>query len=270
MAIQSAEAVALKVQAGSFAEFADRWIYVFTAALFFATVLAGFIPDSMQKLDAVAAGTRPPLPGFMHFHAFMMGTWITLLLTQTTLMATGKKRWHMKLGIVAVAVAPAVVVSMVGVAGAALTQLATVPAGVMPAEALSNAKFALTNILLEQIRMVFLFPALVIWALLVRREDPETHKRLIIIATLPLLSAAIDRITWLPGTVPASPASIHITELLWLAPVLIYDLWRRGRLHRAYVIGIALNLPFVLFSYFSWGTDWWLRSAPKIFGIQSW
>lgn len=38
------------------------------------------------------------------------------------------------------------------------------------------------------------------WALLVRREDPETHKRLIIIATLPLLSAAIDRIAWLPTT----------------------------------------------------------------------
>jgi hypothetical protein len=240
------------------------------AALFFATVLTGFIPTSMQKLAAVAAGERMPLPGFMHFHAFMMGTWITLLLVQTTLMATGKKGWHMKLGLVSVAVAPAVLVSMVGVTGATFTQLATLPAGVMPAEALSDVKFFLSNILLEQIREVLLFPAFIIWALLVRREDPEMHKRLIIIATLPLLSAAIDRVTWLPSTLPASPASMYITQLLWLAPVLIYDLWRRGRLHRAYVIGIGLNLPFMLFSYLSWGTDWWLATAPTIFGIQRW
>jgi hypothetical protein len=159
---------------------------------------------------------------------------------------------------------------MVGVTGATFTQLATLPAGVMPAEALSDVKFFLSNILLEQIREVLLFPAFIIWALLVRREDPEMHKRLIIIATLPLLSAAIDRVTWLPSTLPASPASMYITQLLWLAPVLIYDLWRRGRLHRAYVIGIGLNLPFMLFSYLSWGTDWWLATAPTIFGIQRW
>ena len=270
MATQSAEAVGVKVQAGSFAEFADRWIYVFMAALFFATVLTGFIPTSLQKLAAVDAGQRPPLPGFMHFHAFMMGTWITLLLVQTTLMATGNKGWHMKLGLVSIAVAPAVLVSMVGVAGATLTQLALMPAGMMPDEALSGLKFVLSNILLEQIRIVFLFPALIIWALLVRREDPETHKRLIIIATVPALSAAIDRIAWIPSTLPESAASMYITQLLWLAPALIYDLWRRGRLHKAYVIGIALNLPFIVFSYFSWGTDWWLAAAPTIFGIESW
>lgn len=270
MATQSAEAIGVGNQTGSFTQLADRWIYVFMAALFFATVLVGFIPTSLQKLAAVDGGQRPPLPGFMHFHAFMMGTWMMLLLAQTTLSAMGNMRWHTKLGFASVAVAPAVLVSMVGVAGATLTQLALMPAGMMPAEALSGAKFALSNILLEQIRVVFLFPAFIIWALLVRREDPETHKRLMILAIVPTLPAAIDRIDWIPTTLPGSPVSMHVTQLLWFAPALAYDLWRRGRLHKAYVIGIGLNLPFVVFSYLAWGTDWWLAMAPTIFGIQSW
>jgi len=270
MATQYSETVGVNVRVGAFAEIADRWIYVFMAALFFVTVLTGFIPTSIQKLAAVEAGERMPLPGFMHFHALMMGTWITLLLAQTTLMATGKRGWHMKLGLVSVALVPAILVSMVGVSGATFTQLATIPAGAMPAEALNGAKVGLSNIVLEQIRVVLVFPAFIMWALLVRREDPETHKRLMILATLPPLSAAIDRIAWLPNTAPDSPVSIYITQLMWLAPVLIYDLWRRGRLHRAYVVGIGLNLPLILFSYFSWGADWWLAMAPQIFGIQDW
>lgn len=41
-------------------------------------------------------------------------------------------------------------------------------------------------------------------------------------------------------------------------------------LHKAYVIGIALNLPFSLFSFLAWGTDWRLATAPKILGIPRW
>lgn len=269
MATQAAEAVGLK-PAGSFAAFADRWIWVFMAALLFATVLVGFIPASIGKLEAVSTGARPPLPGFMHFHALMMGAWISLLLIQSTLMATGKSRWHMQLGIVSVVLAPAVVVSMVGVVGAGFVQLASAPPGAIPAEVLAESKFFTSNLILEQVRVVLLFPAFVIWALLVRKDHPDTHKRLMFIATIPPLSAAIDRIAWLPSTLPASPASIFITQLIWLAPLLIYDLWRRGSLHKACVIGIALNLPFIVFSYLNWGTDWWLATAPKLFGIQSW
>jgi hypothetical protein len=270
MATQAAETVSIRSGAGTFAALADRWIYVFMAALLFATVLTGFIPASMGKLEAVTAGVRPPFPGFMHFHAVMMGAWISLLLVQSTLMATGKRGWHMRLGIVSVVLVPAVVVSMVGIVAATFVQLATLPPGAMPPDDLAVGKFFASNLILEQTRVVILFPALIIWALLVRREDPETHKRLIFVATLPPLSAAIDRIEWLPTSLPASPASIFVTQLLWLAPLLIYDLWRRGRLHKAYVIGIALNLPFIIFSYLNWGTDWWMATAPKLFGIQSW
>ena len=38
----------------------DRWIFVFMAAWFIAIVLAGFIPDSLMKIEMVRTGQRPP------------------------------------------------------------------------------------------------------------------------------------------------------------------------------------------------------------------
>lgn len=270
MATQASEAVGARTGTHALAKLVDRWIWAFTAALFFVTVLVGFIPDSIGLLNTLSAGERPPLSGFAHFHAVMMGTWIVLLLAQTSLMATDNRSLHMKLGLVAVVIAPAVVISMVGVSGASFLKLATWPDGMATPELVSDYKVGETNILLEQIRMAVLFPALVIWALMVRREDPDTHKRLFFVATVGPLSAAIDRITWLPTTWPDSPLSLYVTELIWLSPLLIYDLWRRGRLHKAWVIGIAVHVPFAVFSMSVWGTDWWLETAPKLYGIQNW
>src|SRR6478735_11232408 len=91
--------------------FVDRWIWVFTAALFVATVLAGFVPDSLAKIAAVQAGARPPFPPILHVHAVLMGSWMTLLLVQTTLMATGRGAWHKQLGMLSLGLAPAIVVA---------------------------------------------------------------------------------------------------------------------------------------------------------------
>ena len=91
--------------------FVDRWIFVFMAAFLLAAALAGFIPDSLEKVAAVESGRRPPLPPVMHMHAVLMGTWLTLLLAQTTLMATGQARYHRQLGMASLVLAPAIVLT---------------------------------------------------------------------------------------------------------------------------------------------------------------
>src|SRR6476646_7212904 len=88
----------------------DRWIFVFMAVWFIAIVLAGFIPDSLEKIAAVQSGARPPFPLVLHFHAVLMGSFLLLLLTQATLMATGRCELHKRVGIVAFALVPALVV----------------------------------------------------------------------------------------------------------------------------------------------------------------
>jgi hypothetical protein len=270
MAAQAAEAVGLTPGTSSFAELSDRWIWTFMAALFFVTVLLGFVPDSISMLAAVDAGARPALPPVLHFHAVMMGIWISLLLAQSLLMAAGHRNHHMKLGLAAVVVAPLVVISMVAVVISNFAFLASSGPEFLSAEALGARKFAASNLLLEQIRLVFVFAVLVTWAMLVRRQAPETHKRLIFFATLMPLPAAFNRIPWLPSTLPDSPTSNLLLMLLWLSPLLIYDIWRRGRIHHAYVTGIALLLPFIVFAYSVWGSDWWIATAPRIFGIEHW
>src|SRR3569623_3112177 len=92
---------------GGVVEFIDRWSWAFTVALIVATVLAGFVPDSMTKVGLVEAGKRPPFPLVLHVHAALMGSWLLLLLTQTTLMATGRRALHMQLGLAAAVLAPA-------------------------------------------------------------------------------------------------------------------------------------------------------------------
>jgi hypothetical protein len=268
MVANTADVAATRPGAGAFAQVADRWIYVFMAGLFVLTALVGFIPDSVGLLAAVDAGRRPPLPPVLHAHAVLMATWLLLLLTQTTLMATGRKARHMKLGIVAVVLVPLIAAMMIGVTKSGWSLLAAIPQGAMSSDALARTQSLLSNLLLEQIRSIVLFPGLIAWALLVRKRDPETHKRLMILATLIPLPAAIDRMDWLPGTLPDSPVSVHLYSLLWLAPALMYDIARLGRIHRAYVIGIALNLPFVIASHLLWASPWWLATAPTLMGMR--
>lgn len=88
----------------------DRWIFVFMAVWFIAIVLTGFIPDSLMKIEMVRSGARPPFPLVMHMHAVLMGSFLLLLLAQTTLMATGRRAYHMQLGIAAFVLAPALVI----------------------------------------------------------------------------------------------------------------------------------------------------------------
>ena len=121
------------------------------------------------------------------------------------------------------------------------------------------------NILFVQIRSIVLFPIFFIWALRTRRTDPQTHKRMMLLATLMLLDAAIARITWLPhNDFPKSYLAIHLYLLLLMVPALLYDLIRLRRIRRAWVWGLVLILPWVVATEFVWGSDWWRDFGPKL------
>jgi len=255
---------------GGAAEFVDRWIWAFTAALIIATVLAGFVPDSMMKVGLVEAGKRQPFPLVLHVHAALMGSWLLLLLTQTTLMATGRPALHMQLGVAATILAPAIV----------LTGLVLVPTmyhanwaaahAANPALARDavppNMRFA-TNIALNQIRSGVLFPIVVAIGLLARRRDPGLHKRMMILATVLPVGAAISRIGWLPTSAPNSGLTIDLLPLAVVAPMFGWDLYRLRRVHRAYLIWLALLLPCVALDYVLWNSPWWFAAVPRLMGL---
>jgi hypothetical protein len=248
----------------------DRWIFVFMAGLFLVTTLVGFIPDSIEKLAVIRAGQRPPFPPVLHLHAVLMGAWLLLLLAQTSLMATGRSALHQKLGLVSFALLPAIVITGFILVPTMLHLLWGVDTSVLPAPAaaaIAENKIFVSNIMSFQIRTGILFPVFVIWALIVRRKDPGTHKRLMILATVLPLPAAIDRIHWLPTTLPESAFSVDVYILLWILPMFIFDIVRQRRVPRAYFIWFALNLPFAIAVNLLWGTPWWQATAQKLAGV---
>ncbi len=238
------------------------------AALILAIVLAGFVPDSFRMVARMEAGAAPPIPPILHAHAVLMGSWILLLLAQSTLMATGRRGLHMQLGLIALLLVPAIVIvgfMLVPVRHAQLyAMIAAAPAD---AAAYLRAEVVpfVTNIMLAQIRIGIVFPVLVALGLYFRKKDSETHKRLMILATVGPLPAAIDRIVFLPTTMPESPLTMDIYSLLVIAPMFFWDLYRRGgRVQRAYVIWFAVMLPTALVQNLLWNTPWWLETGPKL------
>ena len=247
----------------------DRWIYVFTAATMILIVLAGFIPDSLEKIAAVEAGTRPPFPLVMHLHALLMGAFLLLLLTQTILVATGKCAFHRRLGITAFLLVPALVVVGVLLAanryGAAWDALqAAAPAA--RAE-MQQIVFRMDNILLMQLRIGILFSLFLLIGLRARGRDAGFHKRMMILATAVTLPAAIDRITWLPNTFPASPLGTDLYVMAAVAPMFVWDVMRNRSVHPAYLLWIAVYGAAAVAVHALWDSPWWQAAAPRLMGV---
>lgn len=247
----------------------DRWIFVFMAAWFIAIVLAGFIPDSLMKVAMVEAGARPPFPLVLHMHAVLMGSFLLLLLTQSWLMATGRSANHMRLGMLALVLAPALVVVGFILAPTMYGQVwegaQSAPPGIR--ERLQERLPDLDNILLLQIRVGIVFSILMFIALKARGRNAGIHKRMMFLATAMALPAGIDRITWLPTTLPASPLGPDLYTFLAVSPMLVWDVARNRSLHPAYVIWLAVSLPFTIAVHGLWGSDWWHAMAPRIMGV---
>ncbi len=247
----------------------DRWIFVFMAAWFIAIVLAGFVPDSLLKIEMVRTGQRPPFPLVLHLHAILMGTFLMLLLAQTALMATGRQGLHMQLGIAGMVTAVAIVI--VGFIlvptiyhevwnGAQAAPEAT-------RQQMQSVVSMVDNIMLLQLRIGILFPLFLAIGLKARGTDPGLHKRMMILATAIPLPAGIDRIPWLPHTMPGSPLSVDLYPLLAISPMLVWDIVRNGRVHRAYWIVLAVYLPFAIAVHALWDTAWWHDTARWLMGV---
>ena len=247
----------------------DRWIYVAMAALLIVVTLTGFIPDSIMKVGMVETGERLPFPPVLHLHAIAMGSWLLLLLAQTSLMATGRRAGHKQLGMISMVLAPAVVAIGVVLAPTMYRQLwdavHTNPGAASP-DGLANLAIR-GNIALIQIQVGIVFAITVALALRARKHDLATHKRLMVLAPIVAMPAAVDRITWIPSTMPVSPWSPEIYILLLALPLFAWDFYRLGGIQRAYKIWLALVLPTGAVAILLWNTPWWQTFVPKLMGV---
>jgi hypothetical protein len=247
----------------------DRWIFVFMAGWFIAIVLAGFIPDSLAKIDAVQSGERPPFPLVLHLHAVLMGSFLVLLLAQTWLMATGRRASHLRLGLLAMVLAPALVVVGFILVPTNYHMLWDAVQAAPPGKRadLQGAVGVWENIMLLQIRIGILFPLFLAIGLRARGKDAGLHKRMMILATAMALPAGIDRIPWIPHSMPASPLSPDLYTLLAVSPMFLWDLIRNRFMHKAWWIWLGIGLPFAVVVHGLWDTEWWHATARQLMGV---
>jgi len=247
----------------------DRWIYVFMALWFIVITLIGFIPDAMMKVAMVKAGARPPFPAVLHVHAVVMGSFLLTLLAQTWLMATGRKALHMQLGVLGMVLAAALVV--VGFI-LAPTMYYQVWGGATfgPPEvrkALAPVLPIVENILLLQIAAGVMFAIFITVALMARERHPGLHKRMVFLAVAVPLGAAIDRMTWLPSGMPASPFLTQLWVLAAISPMFVWDVVRNKRVHEAYKIWFPAFVLVTAAVNIAWDQPWWHATAKAIMRV---
>jgi len=245
----------------------DRYFYTGMAALFIAVAMIGFVPTSLALVSAVVQGARPPPPLPLHFHAVAMTSWLVLLLVQTSLMSTGRSATHRKLGMAWCVAAPAVFIS--------LLIMSTVPLYFI--SRMTDAEIVQFSIDLDdiwgffatQLQVTVLFGLFASWGFLARRTDPASHKRLMMVATITVLSASFGRIVSNTRLLPGAdlfPSHLipDLYLLLLFVPPLIYDLTRQGSIHNTYRVALPLMLSMSLLTHYLHYADWWLAIGRDV------
>ncbi len=249
---------------GSLTAVIDRWQYVLMALFLIAVILTGFVPDSFKRLADIGAGGRPDFLPQAHFHALTMGAWMLLLLTQTTLMATGRDQWHKQLGLLGLVLAPLMVVAGVMLVPANIAErIAFAEGGGPDAQAqLAKDLNRMTNTALVQLRSGLCFVLVVAVGLAARGRDAGLHKRMMILAPIAPIGAAFGRMPFLYNSMPESPISVIAWPFLCVVPMLLWDIYRQRSIHRAYWIFAAIMVPTALAVLGLWNSPWWLSVAP--------
>jgi hypothetical protein len=94
-------------------------------------------------------------------------------------------------------------------------------------------------------------------------NKPQWHKRLLMIATITVLSAAVDRFGWLPPQGPGYWPQVLCLDLL-LIPIAIFDVMQLKRVHPATLSGGGLLIAVQSIAALIWPTAWWHDATLSI------
>ncbi len=195
-------------------------------------VLLGFAPTYFLKGFFGA----PALTPLVHAHGLAFSAWIMLFSAQALLVARRRPDLHRRLG-----VASGILAALMLALGLAVTRAAAT-------RALRAGDTEMLRFFLVPLGDVLAFVTLVVLGLAARAR-PETHKRLMLLATIALLNPAFGR--W-PVLGELGPTASFAAMDLFIAVAWAHDLRSRGRVHAVYVWGglalVAWQLLLLLFS----------------------
>ena len=211
----------------------DRLFYGSIAVALALTVFVGFGPTyffpifTRSSQSTLTGGQVTPL---VHVHAALFSAWVLLFIAQTTLVAQRKLEVHRRLG-----VAGGVLAALMVVVGT-LTALKKAARG----EALAGVDP--DEFLMIPLSDMVFFAGFAAVALRLR-TNREAHKRLMLLAYVSIVAAAVAR---LPGVLPLGAPFFFGLALLFVLAGIIYDRVSRERVHPVYIWGggvLVISVP---------------------------
>jgi uncharacterized membrane protein YozB (DUF420 family) len=201
-----------------------RPFYLVMSLLMAAVIVAGFSQTVPGDLAPV-----PGLPFLLQVHGIVFTLWVLLFVAQPAFIARGSVRLHRKVGMFGAALAAAMVIM-----GLAATLFAIrfhrVPSFFPP------GVFLVMNIL-----GIIVFGAIVAAGIL-RRREPEWHKRLMLSATASILGPGLGRFLPMDSFGAFAPAVMFGIIAAFACAGPVADLIVRRRVHPAYLWAVSAIL----------------------------
>jgi uncharacterized membrane protein YozB (DUF420 family) len=189
--------------------------------------LVGFAPSYYLR----SFSTAEPLTTLVHLHGGLATAWLLLFVAQTSLVSIGRTDLHRRVGPLGAGLAVLFVVVGYATSITAARKGVTPPGGPPPLAFLAVPLATLLS-----------FAVLATLGVLWRRER-DTHRRLMLLATIAILPPAFARFRWFGFGGP--PVAIGGTCLFVIAAML-WDRRVHGRIHPAFLWGgglLMLSLP---------------------------
>jgi hypothetical protein len=236
-----------------------RYFYFYMALACVAVAFVGFAPTYWMPM---ASGKLPPMP-VVHFHGLLFFAWTLYFAFQSWLAASGQIARHRTIGMIGVSLATAMTIFGFLVAVNVMKRSAALG---LTDEGIAFAIVPLSGIL---------FFAVVFILAIANVRRPEIHKRLMLLASISLLDAAVARwfLTFLAPPGPLGPPPVPVTiapalvAYLLLVAAIVFDWRTRGRPHPVYVYG---GIALVAVKFLNWpisATPLWHSFAGGILAL---
>jgi hypothetical protein len=236
-----------------------RYFYFHMALACSAVAFLGFAPTYWLPLASRSFSATP----VVHFHGLLFFAWTLYFAFQTWLAASGWTARHRSLGLIGVSLATAMTIFGFLVSVNVMKRSAALGQ--------TDAGIAFSIVPLSGI----LFFAVVFTLAIIATRRPETHKRLMLLAGISILDAAVARwfLTFLAPPGPLGPPPVEVTippalvAYLLLVAAMIFD-WRRlGRPHPVCIYGGAALIAVKLLNWPISATPAWHSLAGGILAL---
>lgn len=206
-----------------------------------ATAFLGFAPTYFVPLAHRTFSGSPVI----HFHGLLFFTWSLYFVVQTWLAASGRVINHRSFGVVGVSLATAMTI---------FGFLASVH--VMKHSAELGQREAGIGFAIVPMSGIAFFAVVFVLAIMNTRK-PEIHKRLMLLAAVSILDAAIARwfLTFLAPPGPPGPPPVPVTiapavvASLLLVVAMVRDWRNEGRVHPVYIYGTLALLALKVLNW---------------------